>query len=101
MYTNVSDKIQKWLRESSLREVKITRHAHGIRVSLSENCENITFSVSESIEVAFENCLQFYPTAKENLQNEKRDRLERECVMIATDLRSKQLRLKEMMKCTT
>lgn len=70
----MSKAIEHWLSAPNqlFRSVEVTNHAHGFRVSLSEDHEDLCTVVDSSIDLAFDRALKHYPSAKEKRATRKK-----------------------------
>jgi hypothetical protein len=66
--------MEVFLKKGSFREVRITDHAHGNRVTLLENFRDVSFGVAENIPKAFDDALvNFSPNLKRLQQDDLKE----------------------------
>jgi hypothetical protein len=72
--------IKDWLSQGQFREVNITTHCHGVRVTIRDHFDEITSCVESTIENAFNNCLIQYPEAIKHIKLNKLKNLEHQLI---------------------
>jgi hypothetical protein len=75
-----------FLKKGSFREVRITDHAHGNRVTLYEHFRDISFGVSDNIPLAFDDALKNFESNLKRLQQDDLKRLQEEKKQMEIDL---------------
>lgn len=63
--------MEEWVKQGFLREIEIRSHCHGYRVSLRQGCKEITTSIQESIQQAFDVCIKDSPEAEKRILAEE------------------------------
>jgi peptidoglycan hydrolase CwlO-like protein len=78
--------MEAFLKKGSFREVRITDHTHGNRVTLLENFREISFWVSDNIPMAFDEAFKNFEHNLKRHKEEELENLEKEKQQMETDL---------------
>ena len=78
--------IEEWVNGGRWRSVEIQSHVNGVRMTLYENRDTITFSTESTVDEAFAQCMKMYSAAMKNHKQRELERLRRRREQAETDL---------------
>lgn len=78
--------MEAFLKKGHFREVRITDHAHGNRVTLLENFKDVSFGVAENIPKAFDDAFKNFESNLKRHQQEELEKLQEQKKQMEIDL---------------
>jgi hypothetical protein len=86
--------METFLKKGSFREIRITDHVSGNRVTLYDNFNDISSGVSDNIPKAFDDALRNFDSNVKRLKLEKLEKLEEEKKQMEIDFETLERKIK-------
>jgi hypothetical protein len=87
--------IKTFLAEYQFREVRITTHCSGVRLTLMQDHESVTSVTGADVDEAFKEALKYFPANLATLRERKKMELEMRKAELESQLRDVQSRIKK------